>query len=127
MRILVSGRMPDAAQSRAHLTQIAKGLVIDLHRRRVLEAAYLEALAHLPQTLAPSPEERALALEALLLLDAALAALPAKVRETFMLSQLDGLTYSQIAQQLGLSVGAIRKYMLRAALACHAVLSPEGA
>ena len=127
VRILVSGRMPDAAQSRAHLTQIAKGLVIDLHRRRVLEAAYLEALAHLPQTLAPSPEERALALEALLLLDAALAALPAKVRETFMLSQLDGLTYSQIAQQLGLSVGAIRKYMLRAALACHAVLSPEGA
>ena len=127
VRILVSGRMPDAGQSRAHLTQIAKGLVIDLHRRRVLEAAYLEALAHLPQTLAPSPEERALALEALLLLDAALAMLPAKVRETFMLSQLDGLTYSQIAHQLGLSVGAIRKYMLRAALACHAALSPKAA
>ena len=127
VRILVSGRMPDAAQSRAHLTQIAKGLVIDLHRRRVLEAAYLEALAHLPETLAPSPEERALALEALLLLDAALGGLPAKVRETFMLSQLDGLTYSAIAAQLDISVGAVRKYMLRAALACHAALSPEAA
>ncbi len=127
VRILVSGRMPDAAQSRAHLTQIAKGLVIDLHRRRVLEAAYLEALAVLPENLAPSPEERALALEALLLLDAALASLPAKVREAFVLSQLDGLTYSQIAEQLGLSVGAIRKYMLRAALACHAALHTETA
>ena len=101
--------------------------MIDLHRRRVLEAAYLEALAHLPETLAPSPEERALALEALLLLDAALGGLPAKVRETFMLSQLDGLTYSAIAAQLDISVGAVRKYMLRAALACHAALSPEAA
>lgn len=127
VRILVSGRLPDATQSRAHLTQIAKGLVIDLHRRRVLEAAYLEALAALPHNLAPSPEERALALEALLLLDAALASLPAKVREAFVLSQLDGLTYSAIASQLGLSVGAVRKYMLRAALACHQALHTEAA
>lgn len=127
VRILVSGRMPDAAQSRAHLTQIAKCLVIDLHRRRVLEAAYLEALAALPENLAPSPEERALALESLLLLDAALGSLPAKVRETFMLSQLDGLTYSAIAVQLEISVGAVRKYMLRAALACHAALHTEAA
>lgn len=127
VRILVSGRVPDTAQSRAHLTQIAKGLVIDLHRRRVLEAAYLKALAVLPENLAPSPEERALALEALLLLDAALGSLPAKVRETFMLSQLDGLTYSEIAARLDISVGAVRKYMLRAALACHVALHPEAA
>ena len=127
VRILVSGRVPDTAQSRAHLTQIAKGLVIDLHRRRVLEAAYLDALAVLPDHLAPSPEERALALEALLLLDAALGSLPAKVRETFMLSQFDGLTYSEIAARLDISVGAVRKYMLRAALACHVALHPEAA
>lgn len=124
VRILSSGRTPDASQSRAHLTQIAKGLVIDLHRRRVVESAYLDALACLPDHLAPSPEERALALEALLLLDAALDRLPAKVREAFLLSQLDGLTYSEIAKRLGMSVGAIRKYMLRAALACHGALHP---
>lgn len=124
LRVLVSGRAPTPEQSRAHLTQIAKGLVVDLHRRRVIEAAYLDALAHLPDALAPSPEARAQAIEALLLLDQALGSLPARVRETFLLSQLDGLTYSAIAQRLGVSVAAVRKYMLRAAQACHAVLNP---
>ena len=41
LRILSSGRMPEPQQSRQHLAQIAKGLVIDLYRRRQIEAAYL--------------------------------------------------------------------------------------
>ena len=49
LRILSSGRMPEPRQSRQHLAQIAKGLVIDLYRRRQIEAAYLDALARLPQ------------------------------------------------------------------------------
>ena len=119
LRVLVSGRTPTPEQSRAHLTQIAKGLAVDRHRRRVVETAYLEALAHLPEGMAPSPEDRAQAVEALLLLDAALGQLPARMREAFLLSRFDGLTYSVIAQRLGISLAAVRKYMLRAAQACH--------
>lgn len=40
-----------SADSRRHLVQIARGLVIDLHRRRAIEAAYREALAALPAAL----------------------------------------------------------------------------
>ena len=48
---------------------------------------------------------------------------PRRVREAFLLSQFDGLSYSAIAQQLGVSVGSVRKYMLQAAQACFAVMS----
>lgn len=124
LRLLVSGRTPTPDQSRAHLAQIAKGLVVDLRRRRAVEASYLDALAHLPEDRVPSLDVQAQAVEALLLLDAALGGLPARVRETFLLARLDGLTYSAIAQRLGISVGAVRKYMLRGAQACHSVWNP---
>lgn len=122
LRIILTGRTPEAEQSRAHLTQVAKGLVIDLHRRRLVEAAYLDALALLPRVQAPSAEQRALVIEELLLVDRVLGALPAKVREVFLLSQLDGLTYSQIAQTMGISFATVRKYMLRATQSLHAAM-----
>lgn len=122
LRIILTGRTPKTEESRAHLTQVAKGLVIDLHRRRLVEAAYLDALTHLPQAQAPSAEQRALVIEELLLVDRVLGSLPAKVREVFLLSQLDGLTYTQIAQTVGISFATVRKYMLRTAQALHAAM-----
>lgn len=121
-RLMVSGRLPEAGQARAFLTQIAKGLVIDLFRRRTLETAYLEALAQPPEPHMPSAEGRALALETLMAVDAALDALPARARQVFILSRFEGLTYSEIAAQLGVSVALVRKHMLRAAQACLAAL-----
>ena len=119
--------MPEPAQSRAHLTQIAKGLMIDLHRRRAIETAYLEALAHRPGQQAPSPEARAMAVETVVHLDLALSRVSARTRETFVLSQIEGLTYSAIAERLGVSVATVRKDMLKAAQACHQTLAPDEA
>ncbi len=125
VRLLVSGRRPEPAQSRAWLTQIARGLVLDFYRRRRLEQAWQETLASLPEPETPSLEQQAIILQTLLAIDAALDALPAKVRETFLLSQFDGLTYREIAQRLGISVAAVRKYMLKAAAACLQVMGDE--
>ncbi len=115
LRVLSSGRVPPPDESRRHLTQIADGLVeIDLYRRRQIEAAYtLEAIALRPEALAPSEEERALiALEALLELDASiLQGLPPKARTALLLCRLDGLGYREIAQQLGVSVSSVEKYI----------------
>lgn len=125
LRVMLSGRAPEPAQARPHLMRIAKSLVIDRHRRRVLEQAYLDALAQLPEPLAPSPEECSLALEALVRIDAMLGSLPPRVRETFLLSQFDGLTYSAIAARLHISVSSVRKHMLRAMQACLAALDAD--
>lgn len=121
LRILARGRAPRPDQSRQHLAQIANGLMIDLFRRRHIEAAYMEALAHLPPAAMPTPETRALIIEALTEIDAILANLPARVREAFLLCKVEGLDYREIARRLGVSVSSVEKYMVRALLACCAV------
>lgn len=125
LRVIASGRAPAPDEARPHLMQIAKGLVVDRHRRQLIEQAYLEALARQPKDFAPSPEDRAIALQGLLRIDAMLARLAPKVRETFFLSQFDELTYRQIAARLGISVAAVRKYMLKAMEACVVALSDD--
>lgn len=105
-------------ESRALLTHIAKGLVIDHWRRQDVERAYLEALAHLSEAEAPSPETQLLILEALYRIEAMLRGLPARTRDIFLLAQLDGLTYRQIADQTGFSLITIKRHMRTAFVAC---------
>lgn len=121
VRVISSGRLPPQDQSRAFLTQIAKNLVVDMYRRRRLEQAYQETIALLPEPQVPSVEERTLLLETLFEIDAMLDSMPAKVREAFLLSQLDGMTYPEIAQQLGVTVSSVQKYMSKALCACYQI------
>ena len=70
-------------EPRAYLTAIAKRLMLNHHRRRALDQAYLDALAVMPPALAPSVEQRLLILEALHEIDEMLSGLPGPVREAF--------------------------------------------
>ncbi|SDI93890.1 Sigma-70, region 4 [Pseudomonas delhiensis] len=47
-----------------------------------------------------------------------------KVRSAFLLSQPDGLTYPQIAGQLGVSLSSVQQYMAQAFAHCDQALSP---
>jgi RNA polymerase sigma factor (sigma-70 family) len=124
-RLIDARRMPNPQESRSWLMRIAQGLVVDLHRRRRLEIAYLEALSVLPAPETPSAETRELILETLIEIDAMLDKMSAKVRAAFLLSRLEQLTYPQIAAQLNVSVASVQKYMLAAAKACYSVLYPD--
>lgn len=118
VRLIVSDKRPLPEQSRAYLAQIAKGLMIDLYRRQRLELAYQEWLLQLPIVETPSPEQQAIVLQTLVQFDKVLDQLPVKVRETFILSRFEHLTYSEIADRLGISMAAVRKYMLKATQTC---------
>ncbi|MFG1498144.1 sigma-70 family RNA polymerase sigma factor [Saccharospirillum sp. HFRX-1] len=118
VRLMVAGRLPEPQRARAFLAQIARGLAVDLHRRRALEQAYLEALRALPEAVAPSAELQQMTLQVLSHLDQALDTLPDKVRQAFLLSRFEGLTYAQIAKRLEVSVASVRHYMLQAATLC---------
>lgn len=118
LRILRTGNVPDAEQSRRHLAQVANGLVIDLYRRRHIEAVYLESIAHLPSAQVPSEESRALVIEALMEVDAILCTLQPKVRAALLLSKMEGLGYREIAQRLHVSISTVERYMVCALLAC---------
>jgi len=119
VRLLSSPQnLPSIREPRAYLSTIAHGLVVNFWRRQAIERAYLEALAALPEAAAPSPETQGLILETLLAIDAMLQRLPDKVRQAFLLSQLDGLTYAAIAERLGVSERMVKKYMAKAMLHC---------
>lgn len=118
LRLLSRQRLPEPEQARGYLACTAKRLVIDLYRRRRIEAAYLEQLNQRPNIQVPSEETRALIIEALLELDQQLDTLPAKVRQAFLMNRLDGLGYREIAEHLGVSVSSVEKYIARALHAC---------
>ena len=50
--------------------------------------------------------------------------LPAKVREAFLMAQVEGVTYATIAERLEVSERMVKKYMAQAFLHC-AVLEAE--
>ncbi|WP_288479817.1 sigma-70 family RNA polymerase sigma factor [uncultured Pseudomonas sp.] len=101
-------------EPRAYLVTIGKRLLINFQRRKSLEQAYLDALMALPEACVPSPEQRWLLLETLQALDELLDGLPAAVRRAFLLSQLEDLTYLEIAERLHVSERTIKRYMAQA-------------
>lgn len=114
LRVVAAPQPLAVHEPRAFLTTIAQRLLFTLWRRRELERAYLEALAQREDAFAPSPEERALLLETLETIAQALDGLPLKARQTFVLSQLDGLGYHAIAEELGISHSTVRRHMAEA-------------
>ena len=124
LRLLDRDEPVELREPRAFLTTIAKGLVANHFRRQKIERAWLDALSNQPIPLSPSPEERALIVEALLRIDTLLDGLPPRVRSAFLLSQLEGLTYAEIAERQGVSVSMVKKYMLQAVTHCMQIELP---
>ncbi|MFX1678641.1 sigma-70 family RNA polymerase sigma factor [Mitsuaria sp. CC2] len=104
---------------KALLSTIAHGLMVDHLRRAALERAFLEALSLIAQDQTPSIEDQQVMLETLVEVDAVLRGLPAKVQQAFLLSQIDGLPYGEIARELGVSLSSVQQYMTKAFSACY--------
>jgi RNA polymerase sigma-70 factor (ECF subfamily) len=118
VQLLESPGLVSIREPRALLTTIARRLIYQLWRRRDLERQHLEQLQQVDQASAPSPEELAQLTQALHGLDRTLARLPGKVRATFLLSRVEGLTYPQIAAELGISPRSVSLYMTRSQALC---------
>ncbi|MFP1677573.1 sigma-70 family RNA polymerase sigma factor [Alloalcanivorax sp. C16-2] len=116
--LMNSGNASDIRQPRPFLATIARRLIAHRHRRQLLENSYLDYLATLPEEVAPPPERRLQALQALQQVDQALDGLPARVREAFLLAHLEGLRYAQIAERLGVSASSVKQYLTRANRQC---------
>jgi len=118
LRLLVTRRLPEQNDGRRFLAQIARNLVIDQWRRQRIKHAYLESLAALPEPESPSLETRAIVIETLMQIDAMLDKMPAKVREAFLLSHLQGLKIAEIAERLQVSTRSVKLYLVRANQHC---------
>ncbi|GKT24428.1 sigma-70 family RNA polymerase sigma factor [Acidovorax sp. SUPP3334] len=118
LRLMASRDVAALREPQAFLRTLAHGVVVNHWRRLDIERAWAEVLAAQPEPQAPSAEEHALAVEALCRIDAMLDRLNPKARSAFLLSQIDGMAYAQIGQQLGVSERMVKKYMAQAMLQC---------
>ncbi|HSX70083.1 MAG TPA: sigma-70 family RNA polymerase sigma factor [Pseudomonas sp.] len=118
VRVLLARTAGTLKEPRHYLATVARGLVIDLYRRRSLEQAYLDVLAGQPERYEPSTEVRAEIIDSLLAIDRLLDGLGARTRAIFLAVQLDGLSYEKAAMRVGVSVTTVRKHLAQALLHC---------
>jgi RNA polymerase sigma-19 factor, ECF subfamily len=119
IRILQSKNSEHIQEPRAFLTTLAKRELFSFWRRRDIEQAYLLALYHQPESVVPSEEALLIIRNTLMEIDLLLDGLPAKVKKAFLLNRLEGLTYKKIAEEMGLSLATVERYMKQAFLHCY--------
>lgn len=118
LKLLHKDNLALIVEPRAYLVTIAHGLMVSQIRRREIEKAYLASLVNMQVTELPSAEARLITLETLMQLDAMLDGLPPKVRRAYLLLQLEGLSYAEIAQLLGVTTRSVTNYIAKAVLHC---------
>lgn len=123
VRILSAANATQIREPRDYLATVAKGLVIDRYRRKAIERAYEQAVASRPQSTVISEEEKALIIETLWIVDKTLNELGARTKLILMLSQIEGLTYQQIALKLKVSLTTVKKHMIRAFTECSLLMA----
>lgn len=104
--------LPEDVSLRGYLYQSVRNRALNRirHARTVRDAEpYVR-----PPTAAPPADAGAVTGELEAAMRQAVADLPGDVRETFLMSRVDGLTYAEIAAALGLSVKTVEARMGRA-------------
>ena len=122
IKVLGARDTQQIVEPRAFLTTIARRVLCNHYRRQDLERAYYQALSELPESVAPSEEERAIILETLVELDQLLDGLPGPVKSAFLMSQVDGQSHGEIASALGISIATVKRHLNKAALRCYFAL-----
>lgn len=104
---------------RAYLFRVAHNLVVDQRRRasRSVEIQVEEAELHALADPRPDPEAQLVTREELRRMDRIMAAMPARPREVFRLSRIEGLSFAEIGRRLGVSRQTVHEHMKRALLA----------
>lgn len=124
-------RHPDPAaidNPRAFLYQISANLATDrerVHAVRARHHAPMEALdrLHPIATGAPGPEALAARHERLARIAGAMAELPEGCRGAFVLCRIEGYSYAEAAQRLGISESMVAKHLDQALRRCRDALA----
>ena len=110
-----------------YLFTVAASVLSDQARRRAVrhetEHETLQELHYPTEEL--TPERVLLDREALGMVVAAIADLPARTRDVFVLHRFEEMTCTGIAEQLGMSVSAVEKHIMKALRVLHSRLSTD--
>jgi len=122
-----TSRRDDIESPRGFLFRTAHNLALDhLRRGRSVPMNRLDdRAAALVRADTPSPEECLAAREELAIVRAVIGELSPKCRQVFLLLRIEGLSYNEVAAEMGLSQTMVRKYAARALEHCHARLGRD--
>ncbi len=122
LRAYVAEQQKEIEQPKAYLFRIAKNLALTkLTKKSKKITDYLEESgASVVIECGAAADSEAEAQESLGLYCEAIAALPEKCRQVFLLRKVHGLAHKEIAQRMSLSVSSVEKYLLRGILECKA-------
>ena len=124
LRAYVAEQRELIEQPRAFLFRIAKNLALTrLSRKSRQITDYIEeADASVVMDTAAALDQELEAQQCFGLYCEAVASLPEKCRQVFLLRKVHGLSHKEIGQRLGLSVSSVEKYLREGILACQAHL-----
>lgn len=128
LRLLRLAPRQPVEDPRAYLFQVAANVARDRLAReqtrgRHTESGVPEEDMDCPR---PGPEAQAAAEQRLRLLSQAVAGLPPRCREVFLLSRVDGLGNADIAARLGISRNMVEKHIIKALVRCRQALDAHG-
>ena len=129
LRAYVAEQMKEIEQPKAYLFRAAKNIAFtQLSKKSRKITDYLEESgASAARESGPGADSEAEAEELLGLYCEAVAELPDKCRQVFLLRKVHGLPHKEIAERMSLSISSVEKYMLKGILACkHFVEEREG-
>ncbi len=106
---------------RAYLFQVAANAACDRLSREKRQDGLVDGGTTVENVICPKPNAEATAMgrQRLQILADAVDDLPPRCREVFLMSRLDGLGNSEIAQRLGISRNMVEKHIIKAMLRCR--------
>lgn len=116
LRLTVRGTPEQLDGATGYIFQTASSVLADRHRRRTVRHADDHIMLE-PETHGGTdfdPHRIAVGKQSLTAATAALLTMPERTRTIFLLKRLDGMRHQAIATQLGISVSAVEKHVVRA-------------
>ena len=112
---------------RAFLYTTSYNIAIDVKRHNQVQNRYEQAVSDNDAEIveARSPEREVEGKQHLGIISRALWGMPKKRRQLLLMSRFDGLSYAEIARQVGLSETIVRKHVANALADCHKALQAQ--
>jgi RNA polymerase sigma factor (sigma-70 family) len=124
MRLSELPNLGEIENHRAFLYKMCSNMVLDSQRHKKVTNSYANSMASDEEAYTNiGPEEEAESTQRLGLIARALWNMPNKRRQLLMMSRFDGLSYAEIARQVGLSETVVRKHIAKALADCHKALN----
>lgn len=121
IRLLSLPEIPSLREPRAYLLVIANRLMINLNRKRRVEEETLHGMAMLVSGQSGQDAAHVSAVRQLLenVLYMLIEELDERTRKAFLMSRVDGMTYTEIAGVMNVSESRVKQHLVKALAYCH--------